>query len=69
MQLLIAVDVPESEEAAEDTSINNYGAASYEEDGSGLVGAGVTEEVEGMQKALEHSSLLSYMLKLYHLPT
>ena len=39
---LIAVDVLESEEAAEDTSINHDGAASDEEGGSGLVGTGVT---------------------------
>ena len=30
---------------------------------SGLVGAGVTEEVEDTHKALEYSSLSSYMLK------
>ena len=42
MQLLIAVDVPESEEAAEDVSIVQDDAAFDEEDGRGLVGAGVT---------------------------
>ena len=36
---------------------------------SGLVGVGVTEEVEDMHKALEYSSLSSYMLKPYHLLT
>ena len=41
----------------------------YEEDGSGLVGAGITEEVEVMQKNVKYSSLLSYMLKPSHLVT
>ena len=45
---LISVDVLDSEEADEDASINHDGAALDEEDGSGLVGAGVTEEVEYM---------------------
>ena len=40
-----------------------YGAVLDEEDDSGLVGAGVTEEVEDMQKSLKSSSLLSYILK------
>ena len=40
---LIAVYVLESDEAAEDSSINYNGAASNEEYGSGLLGAGVTE--------------------------
>ena len=39
---LISVDVLESEEAAEDASIDHDDASLYEEDGSGLVGAGVT---------------------------
>ena len=39
---LIAVDVPDSEEAAEDASIVHDDAALDEDDGSGLVGAGVT---------------------------
>ena len=44
-QLLIAVDVLDSEQAAEDYSIDHDGAALDEDDGSGLLGAGVTEEV------------------------
>ena len=44
-QRLIAVDVLDSEEAAEDASILHYDAAFDEEDGSGLVGACVTQEV------------------------
>ena len=39
---LIAVDVLDSEEEAEDVSIDHDDAASDENDGSGLVGAGVT---------------------------
>ena len=62
-QRLIAVDVPDSEEAAEDSSIVHDGVAFDEEDGSGLVGAVVTEEVQDMHKALNYSSLLSYILK------
>ena len=68
-QRLISVDVIDYEEADEDDSIDKYGAASDEEDGSGLVGVGVTEEVEDMQKALKYSSLLYYMLKPSHLTT
>ena len=45
-QRLIAVDVPDSEEAAEGASINHDGAVSGEYYGSGLVGASVTEEVQ-----------------------
>ena len=41
MQLLIAVNVIDSEKAAEDYYINHDGADSYQEYGSGLVGAGV----------------------------
>ena len=44
-QLLVAVDVLDSDEVAEDASIDHYSAALDEEDGSGLLGAGVTEEV------------------------
>ena len=44
-QRLVSVDVIDSKEVAEDGSINNYGPTSDEEDGSGLVGAVVTEEV------------------------
>ena len=40
-----------------------------EEYGSGLLGAGVTEEVADMQKALKSSSISSYMLKPSHLLT
>ena len=63
------MDVLDSEEAAEDDSINHYGAASDEEDGSGLLGASVTEEVEDMQRALKYSSLSSHMFKHSHLLT
>ena len=42
---LIAVDILYSEEAAENASIDLDRAASNEEDGSGLVESGVTEEV------------------------
>ena len=37
------MDVLDSDEAAEDASIDRYADALYEEHGSGLVGAGVTE--------------------------
>ena len=40
---LIAVDVLDSEEAAEDASINHDDADLDEEDGSAFVGTGVTE--------------------------
>ena len=53
------VDILDSEEAAEDVSIIHDDAAFDEEDGSGLVGAGVTDEVQDMQKALNSSSILS----------
>ena len=56
-QQLISVDVIDSEEAAEDSSIDNDDAALDEEDGSGLLGAGVTEDVVDMQKTLNYSSL------------
>ena len=49
--------------------IDHDGVASGEEYGSGLLGGGVIEEVEDMQKALKYSSLLSYMLKPSHLIT
>ena len=42
---MIAVGVLDSEEAAEDASIVHDDYAFHEEDGSGLVGVGVTEEV------------------------
>ena len=44
-QQLIYVDVLDSEEASEDAYIDHDGADLDEEDGSGLIGAGVTEEV------------------------
>ena len=66
---LIAVDVLESEEVAEDDSINNDGVTLDEEDGSGFIGAGITEEVEDMQKAVKYYSILYYLLKPYHLIT
>ena len=66
---MIAVDVLDSEDSAEDVSIDNSGAALDEEDYSGLVGVGVTEEVEHMQRDLKYSSLFSYMLKPSNLLT
>ena len=66
---LIDVDVLDSEEAAENASIYHYGSALEEEYWIGLVGEGITEEVEDMQKALKSSSLSSYMLKHSHLLT
>ena len=60
---LIGVDVLDSEEAAEDSYINHDDADMDEEDGSGLVGAGVTEEVGDMQNSFKSSSLSSYILK------
>ena len=63
------MDVIDSEEEDEDDSINHDGDALDEEGGSGLVGAGVKEEVEDLQKALKYYSLLSYMLKPSHLLT
>ena len=68
-QRLINVDVIDSDEAYEDASIDHYDAYLYEQDESGLVGAGVIEEVGDMQKALNYSSILSYMLKPSHLLT
>ena len=54
---LIDVDVLDSEEAAEDASIVHDDAAEIEEDGSGLVGGGLTDEVQDIQKALNYSCL------------
>ena len=68
-QRLIAVDVIDYDETAEDASIDNDGAALDGEDGSGLVGAGVKEEVEDMQKALKYYPLSSYLLKPSNLLT
>ena len=66
---LIDVGVIESEETDEDASIDDDDAVLDEEDGSGLVGSGVTEEVGDMQKSLKSSSLSSYILKPYQLLT
>ena len=57
------MDVLDSEEAAEYASIVHDDAAEIEDDGSGLVGAGVTQEVQDMQKALKSSCILSCILK------
>ena len=62
---LIGVDVLDSEEAAEDYSINNGDSDLDEEDGSGLVGADVTEEVGDMHKALKSSSILYYYVETF----
>ena len=45
---LIDVDVIDSDEAAEDASIDHDGATSDKEDESGLLGAGIPEDVEDM---------------------
>ena len=63
------MDVLDSKEAYEDSSIDNDVASLDEEYGSGLVGSGVTEEVEDMQKGLKSSSCYYYMLKPSHLLT
>ena len=68
-QRFISVAVIDSEEAAVYASIYHDGNDSNGEDGSGLLGAGVTEEVEYMQKAVKSSSRSSYMLKPSHLLT
>ena len=68
-QQLIYVDVLDSEEASEDAYIDHDYAALDEDDGSGLVGAGVTEYVGDMQKSSKYSFFSSYMLKNYHLIT
>ena len=60
---LISVGVLDSEEAAEDSSIVHDDAAEIEEDGSGLVGGFLTEEVQDMQKASKSSSLSYNILK------
>ena len=62
-QRLITLGVLDSEEATEDDSINHDGDALDEEDGSGLVGAGVTEEVGDMYNYLKSYSISSYTLK------
>ena len=66
---LIAVDVLESEDPDEDVSIDHNGDFWDEEDERDLVGAGVTEQVEDMQKAVKYSYISSYMLKPSHLLT
>ena len=74
---LIATYFLDSEEAAEDGSIDNNGTDSDEEDESGLGEAGVrtgvtqsvTEEVEEVKRVVKSSSLSSYMLKLPSLLT
>ena len=48
-QPLIAVDVLESEEAAENSSIIHDDASEIEEDRSGLAGGILTEKVQDMQ--------------------
>ena len=68
---LIAIGVLDSEEAAEDGSIDNDGAALYEEDESGSGEAGMrtgvtesgTEEVEEVQQVVKYSSISYHMLK------
>ena len=54
---LIAVDVPDSEEASEDDSIDHDDYTLDEEDGIGLLGEGVTEEVGDTKKDLNYSSI------------
>ena len=68
-QRLIAVDVIDFGGTAEDASIDHDDSALDEEGGIGLVGAGVTEEVVDIQKALKYFSLSSCMLKPSHLIT
>ena len=60
---MISIYALDSEEADQYASIGHDTASLYEEDGSGLVGKGVTEEVKDMQKALNSSSLSFYTLK------
>ena len=59
---LIAVDVLDSEEAAEDASINHDDCDFDEEDGSGLLVTGVIEEEGDMQNSLKSSYISSYMV-------
>ena len=74
---MIATDVLDDEEADEDFSIDNYGAALDEEDESALgetyvitgVTESVTEEVEEVQQVLKYDSTYYYMLKLTSLLT
>ena len=70
-QQFIAEDVLDSEEAAEDFYIDNFGADSDEEDQSGLGKSGVStvvtevekKYVEEVQQVVKYSSLSSYILK------
>ena len=70
---LIATDVIDYGEEAEDCSIDNYDADFDEEDKSGLVDVGVRTgvtqsgrgEVEEVQRVMKSSSLLSFMLKTH----
>ena len=66
---LIAVDVLDSGESAENASIDHYSVTLEEDSGSGMLGSGVTEEVEYIQKAVKYSSIFSYMLEPSHLLT
>ena len=66
---MIAINVLDYEEAAEDDSIDHDGDTLGEEDGSCLVREVVTEEVEYMQKSMKSSSLSYYRLKPSHLIT
>ena len=52
---MIAVDILDPEETADDASIVHDDAAFDEEYGSGLVGDILTEEVQDMQKASKSS--------------
>ena len=63
------MDVLDYKEVAEDASIDHDDAALDEEDGIGLVVAGVAEEVGDMQNSLKSSSLLYFMLKSSNLIT
>ena len=67
----VSTDNTDSEEVAEDGSIDSYGASSDEEDESGLVEVGVrtdvtqfeTEKVEGVQLVVKYIYPSNYMLK------
>ena len=68
---LIATEILECEEAAEDGSVDNYVSDLDEEDDSGLVEVGLitgiieagTKEVEEVHQAVKFSSLFSYIMK------
>ena len=66
---MIDVDVLDYEEAVEDFFIDDDDADLDKEDGSDLLGAGVTEEVGDMNNSLNYSYLSSYRLKPYQLLT